>query len=97
MIQVTYQKRDGSIIYRLRNSIPPYRIGESTSMGWTVMNIEYKYKDKFYSEFDYGMLLYKKKQLFLKKQKIKELFLKEIKTILYYIIIMILLNLINIL
>lgn len=97
MIQVTYQKRDGSIIYRLRNSIPPYRIGESTSMGWTVMNIEYQYKDKFYSEFDYAMLLYKKKQLVLKKQKIKELFLKEIKTILYYIIIMILLNLIHIL
>lgn len=97
MIQVTYQKRDGSIIYRLRNSIPPYRIGESTSMGWTVMNIEYKYKDKFYSEYDLSMIIYKKRQLFLKKQKIKELFLKEIKTILYYIIIMILLNLINIL
>lgn len=97
MIQVTYQKRDGSIIYRLRNSIPPYRIGESTSMGWTVMNIEYRYKDKFYSEHDLSMIIYKKRQLFLKKQKIKELFLKEIKAILYYIIIMILLNLIHIL
>ena len=97
MIQVTYQKRDGSIIYRLRNSIPPYRIGESTSMGWKILSIKYQDKDKFYTEYEYSMLIYKRKQLFLKKQKIKELFLKEIKTILYYIIIMILLNLINIL
>jgi len=97
VIQVTYQKRDGTIFQRLRETHPEHKIGESTSMGWKILSIKYQDKDKFYTEYEYSMLIYKRKQLFLKKQKIKELFLKEIKTILYYIIIMILLNLINIL
>ncbi len=74
MIQVTYQKRDGTIFQRLRETYLLHKVGKTTSMGWKVLAIKYQYKDKFYSEFDYSMLLYKKKQLFLKKQKRKELF-----------------------
>ena len=86
-MQITYQKRDGSIMQKLRNTMLPYKIGDTTSMGWKVLNIEYEYKDKFYPEYEYNMLVYKNKQKYLRKQQIKKLCLKETKTLLYYFIV----------
>lgn len=84
MIQVTYQKRNGSIMKRYRNTLLPYKIGETTSMGWKVLNIEYEYKNKYYTYYDYNKLIYKAKQKHIKKAHIKELCLKGINTLLYY-------------
>lgn len=95
-MQVTYQKRDGSIIQRLRNTMLPYKIGEETSMGWKVLNIEYEYNNKYYSEYEYNRLIYKNKQKHIKKKQVQEMCLKEFKTLLYYIIGLLIINLIKI-
>lgn len=86
MIQITYQKRDGSIIQRFRKTTLPYKIGEETSMGWKVLNIEYEYNDKYYPYYEYNMLIHKRKQRYLIKKRIKEICLKNIITLLYYIL-----------
>lgn len=86
-MQITYQKRDGSIMQKFRNTMLPYKIGDTTSMGWKVLNIEYEYKNKYYPEYKYNMLIYKNKQRYIKKKQIKKLCLKEIKTLLYYFIV----------
>lgn len=86
MIQITYQKRDGSIMQRIRNTTLPYKIGEITSMGWKVLNIEYEYNNKYYSYYEYNKLIHRNKQRYMKKKQFKELCLKNAKSLLYYIL-----------
>lgn len=89
-MQVTYQKRDGSIMQKLRNTTPPYEVGETTSMGWKVLNIEYEYRGKYYDYYDYSMMIYKNKQKAIKKREIKEFCFKKTKSFLDFIIYFIL-------
>lgn len=96
-MQITYQKNDGSIIYRLRKTMLPYNIGDTTSMGWKVLNIEYKYKDKYYQVYQYYMLISKDRERYKRKQQIKNFCIKGTKSLLYYIIGIYIINLINIL
>ena len=96
MIQITYQKRDGSIMQKLRNTMLPYKIGDTTSMGWKVLNIEYEYNNKYYSFYEYNILVQKSKERYIKKQQIKEICLKKGKTLLYYLIWLIILYYIKI-
>lgn len=81
MLQITYQKNDGCIIQRIRKTMIPYNIGDTTSMGWKVLNIEYEYNNKFYSHYNYGMLIYKDRQKYIKKKQLKELIIEKIKTL----------------
>lgn len=53
MIQMVYEKRNGQLVFRIRTTEPPYKIGDRTSMGWIVKDIRYKYKDKFLTRHDY--------------------------------------------
>lgn len=92
MMQITYQKKDGSIIQRLRNTTPPYKIGEITSMGWKLLNIEYKYKDQYYPEYKYNMLIQKDKDRYIKKKRAKALFSKEMRIFIHYLIALIILR-----
>ena len=64
----------------------PYKIGETTSMGWKVLDIEYEYNNKYYPEYKYDMLIQKDKELYIRKKQMKELLLKEAKTFIYIII-----------
>lgn len=57
MEKITYQKRNGDIIHRIRTTGIPYRVGETTSMGWKVLDIKYNYNGKFYSRSEYDRLL----------------------------------------
>lgn len=91
-MQITYQKRDGNIIHRLRETDLPYKIGDTTSMGWKVLNIEYEYNNKFYSQYNYNILINKNKQLFLKKKQAIESFKVNFKTFIYYFIAVLLIN-----
>lgn len=91
-MQITYQKRDGCIIQRLRNTMLPYKIGEITSMGWKVLNIEYLYNNKYYPEFEYYSIMHNNKQKYIKKKQLKELYMKEFKAFMYYLITIIILN-----
>lgn len=96
-MQVTYQKRDGTTIKRNRNTMLPYKIGETTSMGWKVLNIEYEYNGEFYSEYKHNMLVNQTKQNVLKRKQRVDQFTKEFKTFLYYFIAVILVNFLRIL
>ena len=57
MIQITYQKRNGTIFQRIRNTYCPYRVGDTTSMGWKVLDIKHKYGNKYYSSIEYDKLI----------------------------------------
>lgn len=92
MIQITYQKRNGNILYRLRKTMLPYRIGDTTSMGWKVLNIEYEYNQKFYTYYEYNKLIHKKKQKHLERKQLEKLCLKAITLLYYIIMILIILN-----
>ena len=85
MIQVTYQKRDGNIIHRPRNTILPYKVGDTTSMGWKVLNIEYEYKNKYYPEYEYNVLIAKNRKKLLKLEKLKIKYSMNLRP--YYIIL----------
>lgn len=89
-MQITYQKRDGTIMQKLRKTTLPYEIGDTTSMGWKVLNIEYEYRGKYYNYFDYSMIINKNKKRIVKKREIKELCLKTTRSLLNFIIYFIL-------
>lgn len=91
-MQVTYQKRDGTIIQRIRNTMLPYKIGQETSMGWKVLNIEYEYNNKYYPEYEYNMLIHKRKQKCILKQQKTEIFIQHLKAFMYYFIAVAIVN-----
>ena len=70
----------------------PYRIGETTSMGWKVLNIEYEYNNQYYSENEFNKLMHKNKQISIKKKQTRELCLNEFKKFMYYFLAVVLLN-----
>lgn len=71
MYRITYQKSNGEIFYRIRNTIPRYRIGELTSIGWRFLGVEYEFKGDYYSFAEYKKLMneYKKKHHLFSKFK----------------------------
>lgn len=96
-MQITYQKQDGCIIQRQRKTMLPYKIGDTTSMGWKVLNIEFEYKNKFYSEYNYNMLIQNNRKASAKKKETLKLCTREFKTFIYYFIAVLLINLLKML
>ncbi len=94
-MQITYQKSNGSIMQKYRNTLLPYKIGDTTSMGWKVLNIEYKYKDKFYPEYKYHILIHKEKQRCTQRKLAIELCIKEVKNLLYCIIAVLIISILK--
>lgn len=94
-MQITYQKRNGSIIKKYRNTMLPYNIGDETSMGWKVLNIEYEYNNNYYPEYEYNIIINKRKQSYLKKRQQADAFKKEFKTFIYYFIAIAIVNLLK--
>lgn len=70
MYLVSYQKRNGDVFCRIRNTIPNCGIGHETSMGWLVLDVKYWFRNGFYSSSQYHTLFTKQKN---KKQLIKKL------------------------
>lgn len=95
-MQITYQKRDGSIIQKLRSTEPPYEVGETTSMGWKLLSIKYEYKGEFYPQYELQLLINKDRDKLAKKTKIKSFFKNKIKIYSYYVAIVIILYYIKI-
>ncbi|MBO7614771.1 MAG: hypothetical protein J6T15_03650 [Bacilli bacterium] len=52
-IIVTYQKNNGDILLRPRKTIYDLQIGETTSMGWKVLDIHYLYNGNYYHYADW--------------------------------------------
>ena len=59
---ITYQKGNGEILIRPRNSKYDLYIGKETSMGWKVLDIHYEYDGNYYHEADYYKQLEKTKK-----------------------------------
>lgn len=72
MIKVTYKKANGEIFSRKRNTFFSYKIGDITPIGWEILSIEYKFKDKYYNKSDYDYLLEKSFRKDKKKIEIKQ-------------------------
>ena len=88
MYLITYKKRSGELIYRKRTTLPGY-IGQETSMGWIIENIEYGYGNKYYSLKDYQLLMEKRNLKKYYSNKF-EIFFKKYSTILTLILLIIL-------
>lgn len=88
MYLITYKKRSGELIYRKRNTLPGY-IGQETSMGWIIENIEYLFGNKYYSLKDYQLLMEKRNVKKYYSNKL-EIFFKKYSTILTIILLIIL-------
>lgn len=95
MMQITYQKENGYIFKRLRSTTLPYKIGDITSMGWKVLNIEYQYKNKYYPEYKYHLLIEKRRKIASKKKEQVDLFMNEFKTFTYCFIAVLVINLLK--
>lgn len=50
---ITYQKRNGDILLRPRKALYGMQVGDTTSMGWKVLNIHYQYEGNYYTYLDY--------------------------------------------
>jgi len=75
---ITYQKANGDILLRPRKAIYNMKIGDTTSMGWTILNIHYLYEGNYYTYLDYckvirGQVIHKKRQKKLLKFIIRQL------------------------
>ena len=51
--KIIYQKGNGDIIERERNTLPLQTIGETTSMGWKIIDIFNGFQNKWYSSDNY--------------------------------------------
>lgn len=53
MYKITYQKRNGEVFDRIRATLPVKGIGDETSMGWTIMNVQFGLGSKYYDLREY--------------------------------------------
>lgn len=54
MYLIFYQKRNGDVICRIRNTMPQHGIGKETSMGWKIIDIKQRFKSSYYSFSEYN-------------------------------------------
>lgn len=72
---ITYQKTNGDIFIRAYNHAQFKRIGDETSMGWTILDKHFQYYDgNYYHEQDYYRKLRERKKTL--KQKTAEYIIK---------------------
>lgn len=55
-----YKKGNGTLIYRTSKTKPIYNIGQTTSMGWLVLDIKRLYKGKLLSFSEYDSVIMKR-------------------------------------
>lgn len=87
---ITYKKRNGVIFQRIRNTYPGYRVGDTTSMGWEILDIKYKWKNKYYSSTEYDRLINKSIKRQQKIIKLKKTILQVYHNLGYCFILLIL-------
>lgn len=54
---VVYQKYNGDLIYRYNKIKPNYKKGDTTSMGWKVVDIQYMHKGKIMNYDRYSAVI----------------------------------------
>lgn len=60
---VIYQKNNGELLYRTLTSLPHYKKGQKTSMGWLVIDIQYMNNGKCYTTIDYDKKCSRRRKL----------------------------------
>lgn len=61
MIRITYKKKNGEIIERYLNTgYTLHRVGDTNRYDWEIIDIKYKYKNKYYTLSDYDRIITKK-------------------------------------
>ena len=99
LILMVYEKANGQIIKRRRSTLAPYKIGDTTSMGWKVIDILYLYDDnKYYPKYEYDRLVdkaFKKRQRFNKSLKIFANVCKQFRNCLTLLVLFRVFELIN--
>lgn len=63
MYKILYKKQNGELIERVRNTLPNVGIGQTTGMGWLIVDILYSYKDKYYTSSEYHTLMSKQRKI----------------------------------
>lgn len=86
---IVYKKQDGNIIYRACRTKPKYNKGESTSMGWYVVDILHLYNGKALSYIDYDALLQRRLKI---RDFAKYIDISLIEKVFYVILLMIILH-----
>lgn len=89
---VTYQKRNGDIIQRTVRNYPPYRVGETTCMGWKLLDIKQYYKGKYYSQMEYDRLIDKDYKKMKKQIQFRKKFILLYKQLAYTLSLLILMK-----
>lgn len=97
MIMITYQKANGQIIQRVRNTSCPYRVGDRTSMGWLVLEILYKYKGNYYTKNVYDRYIGEEQTRFQRQLIIKRTILRLYKELVYPIALLIMIRVLEVL
>lgn len=92
MYLIFYQKRNGDVICRIRNTMPQYGIGEETSMGWTIIDIKQRFKNSYYSFPEYNKLENKRRKQYKFVNYIQKHFNKYITQLLFILLIFFLLK-----
>ena len=62
--KIIYQKGNGDIIERERMTLPTYKIGEITSMGWKIIDIYNGFQNKWYSSDEYSKFKQAKREYY---------------------------------
>lgn len=76
MYQIAYLKRNGEVIFRVRNTLPIQKIGEETSMGWIVQDIKYNFNNNYFSLADYKYKMRNQRRINAIHRKMYHLFKK---------------------
>lgn len=84
MYKVFYQRQNGEIIERIRNTLPHYKLGQTTSMGWIIVDIHYLLNNKYYPFREYRTKLDKQIKHNHVKRKIIKYIKKYIGLVLYF-------------
>ncbi len=78
---ITYQKNNGDIFFRARNSLAELSIGCETSMGWKVIDIHYLYEGNYYRYADYERVRRNKRLKQKKDKKLVKYLIKQLNKI----------------
>lgn len=70
MYLITYEKTNGTVFCRIRNTMPDCGLNHYTSMGWKVIDIKYRFKDNYYELPKYNQI---KEKYYKKNHLIKNL------------------------
>lgn len=92
MYLIFYQKRNGDVICRIRNTMPQYGIGKETSMGWTIIDIKQRFKSSYYSFSEYNKLEKKRRKIYNFIKIMKKCFNKYVSQLLFILLLFFLLK-----